>query len=176
MESHLSSSSSVTQTSSSKYRHTYKKEDRHDCNNYRGISLLSVVRKMFAHLILLCLHCFANWILPGSQARFCPNRSTLSMIFSYSSPATAREMHCTFCTYTHKMCTFLIIAASFLFFLVYSSFYISYISMLVLSDCRSTFDVFVVNDLLEFVLHILFLYVSSHPRQSRVALMHVSVA
>lgn len=124
MESHLSSSSSVTQTSSSKYRHTYKKEDRHDCNNYRGISLLSVVRKMFAHLILLCLRCVANWILPGSQARFCPNRSTLSMILSYSSPATAREMHCTFYTYTHKMCTFLIIAASFLFFLVYTSFYI----------------------------------------------------
>ena len=55
------------------------KGDRSDCNNYRGISLLSIVDKEFAKVILVRLQVLAEHIYPESQ---CSKRSTVDMIFS----------------------------------------------------------------------------------------------
>ena len=43
------------------------KGDRSDCNNYRGISLLSVVGKVFARVVLTKLQMLAERTLPESQ-------------------------------------------------------------------------------------------------------------
>ena len=61
------------------YKH---KGDRGDCNNYRGISLLSVVGKVFARVVLKRLQVLAEQIYPESQCGFRANRSTIDMIFS----------------------------------------------------------------------------------------------
>ena len=62
----------------------YKNEvDHHDCNSYRGISLLSTAGKVLSRIILPRLRSLADQILPESQAGFRPNRSTLDMIFSF---------------------------------------------------------------------------------------------
>ena len=58
------------------------KGDRSDCNNYRGISLLSVVGKVFARVVLARLQILADRIYPGSQCSFRSGRSILDMIFS----------------------------------------------------------------------------------------------
>ena len=58
------------------------KGDCSDCNNYRGISLLSVIGKMFAHIILHRLQILADRIYPESQSGFHSKRSTIDMIFS----------------------------------------------------------------------------------------------
>lgn len=55
---------------------------RHDCNNYRGISLLSIVGKTIARVILPRLQILANRVYPESQCGFRPERSTIDMIFS----------------------------------------------------------------------------------------------
>lgn len=55
---------------------------RCDCNNYRGISLLSQPGKIYARLVLPRLQIIANRILPESQCGFRPGRSTTDMIFS----------------------------------------------------------------------------------------------
>ena len=46
------------------------KGDRNDCNNYRGISLLSVVGKEFARVVLSRLQIMADRIYPESQYGF----------------------------------------------------------------------------------------------------------
>ena len=46
------------------------KGDRSDCNNYRGISLLSVVGKVFARVALQRLQQVAEWVDPESQCGF----------------------------------------------------------------------------------------------------------
>ena len=56
--------------------------DRSDCNNYRGISLLSVVGKVFARVALTKLQILAERTLPESQCGFRTGRSTIDMIFS----------------------------------------------------------------------------------------------
>ena len=43
---------------------------RNDCNNYRGISLLSIVGKVFARVILIRLQKLAERIYPVSQCGF----------------------------------------------------------------------------------------------------------
>ena len=54
-----------------------------DCDNYRGISLLSVVGKILARVILSRLITnISEEILPEGQYRFRPNLSTTDMIFS----------------------------------------------------------------------------------------------
>ena len=45
----------------------FKKGDRRQCGNYRGISLLSAVGKAFADAILQRLHLFADSMYPRSQ-------------------------------------------------------------------------------------------------------------
>ena len=46
------------------------KDDRGDCNNYRGISLFSVAGKLLAHVVLKRLQMLANRVYPESQCGF----------------------------------------------------------------------------------------------------------
>ena len=58
------------------------KGERDDCNNYRGICLLSVVGKLLAHVVLKRLQVLADRVYPESQCEFRANRSTTDMVFS----------------------------------------------------------------------------------------------
>ncbi|XP_018010145.1 uncharacterized protein LOC108667613 [Hyalella azteca] len=58
------------------------KGDRSDCNNYRGISLLSVVGKVFTRVALSRLQLLDARVYPEFQCGFRPGRSTVDMIFS----------------------------------------------------------------------------------------------
>ena len=58
------------------------KGDRSDCNNYRGISLLSIIGKVFARVVLVRLQVLTERIYPESQCGFRSKRSTVDMIFS----------------------------------------------------------------------------------------------
>ena len=58
------------------------KGDRSDCNNYRGISLLSIVGKAFARVLLIRLQKLASRVYPESQCGFRAGSSTIDMIFS----------------------------------------------------------------------------------------------
>ncbi|KAI8510866.1 hypothetical protein Bbelb_117820 [Branchiostoma belcheri] len=58
------------------------KGDRSDCNNYRGISLLSIVGKAFARVVLNRLQKLAERVYPESQCGFRAERSTIDMVFS----------------------------------------------------------------------------------------------
>lgn len=58
------------------------KGDRSDCNNYRGISLLSIVGKAFAKVVLKRLQVLADRVYPESQCGFRAKRSTIDMVFS----------------------------------------------------------------------------------------------
>ena len=58
------------------------KGDRSDCNSYRGISLLSIVGKLFARVALKRLQVLAERVYPESQCGFRTNRSTIDMVFS----------------------------------------------------------------------------------------------
>ena len=59
-----------------------KKGERNDCNNYRGISLLGIVGKVFARVIVVCLQKLAGRVYPESQCGFRAERSTVDMVFS----------------------------------------------------------------------------------------------
>ena len=56
------------------------KGDRGDCNNYRGISILSIVGKVFARVILVRLQALAVRVYPESQCGFRSERSTIDMV------------------------------------------------------------------------------------------------
>ena len=58
------------------------KGNRSDCNSYRGISLLSIVGKVFAKVALARLQVLAARVYPESQCGFRAGRSTINMIFS----------------------------------------------------------------------------------------------
>lgn len=58
------------------------KGERSDCNNYRGISLLSIVGKVYAKVLLARLQKLAEQVYPESQCGFRAGRSTADMIFS----------------------------------------------------------------------------------------------
>ena len=58
------------------------KGERSDCNNYRGISLLSVIGNVFAKVILIRLQKLAERVYPDSQCGFRAGRSTIDMVFS----------------------------------------------------------------------------------------------
>ena len=57
------------------------KGERSDCNNYRVISLLSVVGDAFARVVLNRLQTLAERVYPESQCGFRAGRSTIDMIF-----------------------------------------------------------------------------------------------
>ena len=79
----------------SKIINIYKnKGERNDCNNYRGISLRSIVGKVFARVILIRLQKLAERIYPESQCGFRAERSTIDMIFSLRQlQEKCREQH-----------------------------------------------------------------------------------
>ena len=64
----------------------FKKGDKSECGNYRGISLLATVGKIIARILANCLVPHAEGFLPESQCGFRPNRGTTDMIF------TARQL------------------------------------------------------------------------------------
>lgn len=61
----------------------YKKADRSNCNNYRGISLLSHAGKVLLKIVTTRLsdYCETHNILPEEQCGFRPRRSTVCMLF-----------------------------------------------------------------------------------------------
>ena len=61
----------------------YKKSDRSNCNNYRGISLLSHAGKVLLKIVAnrLSDYCETHGILPDEQCGFRPERSTVDMLF-----------------------------------------------------------------------------------------------
>ena len=69
----------------------YKKGDRTDCGNYRGISLLSIAGKIFARILLnrLSTH-ITSEVVPETQCGFGGNRSTVDNILS---PTATRKGH-----------------------------------------------------------------------------------
>ena len=70
------------------------KGERSDCNNYRGISLLSIVGKVFARVILIRLQKLAERIYPESQYGVRAERSTIDMVFSLRQlQEKCREQH-----------------------------------------------------------------------------------
>lgn len=73
----------VPQDKDAKIVTLYKnKGHRSDCNNYRGISLLSIVGKVCARVVLARLQQLAERVYPESQCGFRAERSTVDMIFS----------------------------------------------------------------------------------------------
>ena len=68
------------------------KGERSDCNNCRGTSLLSVIGKVFAKVILIRLQRLAERVYPESQCGFRAGRSTIDMVFSLRHlPEKCRE-------------------------------------------------------------------------------------
>ena len=51
------------------------------CSNYRGISLLSAVGKVFVLILLNRLKTLAEKVLPETQCGFRPNRGTTDVVF-----------------------------------------------------------------------------------------------
>ena len=60
----------------------FKKKDKLDCSNYRGISLLSHAGKIFTYILQKRIQLKAEEILSESQAGFRPGRSTVDQLFS----------------------------------------------------------------------------------------------
>ena len=58
------------------------KGDRADCNNYSGISLLSVVGKLLARAVLKRLQVLSDRVYPESQCGFRAKRFTTNTVFS----------------------------------------------------------------------------------------------
>ena len=70
------------------------KGERNDNNNYRGISLHSIVGKVFARVILIRLQKLAERIYPKSQCGFRAERSPIDMILSLRQlQEKCREQH-----------------------------------------------------------------------------------
>ena len=59
------------------------KGDRSDCNNHRGMSLLSIVGKAFPRVVLNRLQLLADRVYSESQCGFRVKRSTIEMVFSF---------------------------------------------------------------------------------------------
>jgi hypothetical protein len=59
----------------------HEKGDKTDCNNYRGISLLSTSYKMLSNIFLSRLSPYVDEIIGDHQCRFYHNRSTTDQIF-----------------------------------------------------------------------------------------------
>ena len=77
----------------------YKKGDRTDYGNYRGISLLSIAGKIFARILLsrVSTHITPR-VVPETQRGFRDNRNIVDMIFclrQLQKSALSRTDHCT---------------------------------------------------------------------------------
>jgi len=59
-----------------------KKGNLTDCNNWRGIALLSVPGKVFSRVLLNCMKSAVDQLLRQEQAGFSPGRSCMDQIFS----------------------------------------------------------------------------------------------
>jgi hypothetical protein len=59
----------------------HKKGDKTDCNNYRGISLLSTAYKILSNILLARLTPYVNEVIGDHQCGFCHDRSTMVQIF-----------------------------------------------------------------------------------------------
>jgi len=62
----------------------YKKGDKTDCNNYRGISLLQTTYNILSYILLLRLIPYAEEVIGDHQCGFRRNRSTTDHIFRIS--------------------------------------------------------------------------------------------
>ena len=60
----------------------FKKKDKTDCNNYRGVSLLCHCSKIFTRILLQRMRNRTEKILSEEQAGFRANRSTIDQIFT----------------------------------------------------------------------------------------------
>ena len=70
------------------------KGDRSDCNCYSGISLLSIVGKILARVVLERLYILATRVYSEVQCAFRAGRSTIDMIFSIRQlPEKCREQN-----------------------------------------------------------------------------------
>ena len=58
------------------------KGERSNCNNYRGISLLSIIGKVYTWVLLIYLQKLAEHVYLESQCGFQAERSTVDMVFS----------------------------------------------------------------------------------------------
>ena len=58
------------------------KGDMGDCNIYHGISLLNIISKLFAKVVLMKLRVLAERIYPESQCEFRAKWALIDMIFS----------------------------------------------------------------------------------------------
>jgi hypothetical protein len=54
----------------------YKKDDKTDCSNYRGISLFSTLYKILSNILLSALSPYVDEAIEVHQRGFQPNRST----------------------------------------------------------------------------------------------------
>jgi hypothetical protein len=59
----------------------HKKGDKTDCNNYRGIALLSTAYKILSNILLARLTPYVNEMIGDHQCGFRRNRSTMDQIF-----------------------------------------------------------------------------------------------
>jgi hypothetical protein len=59
----------------------YKKGDKTDCNNYRGISLLSTAYRILSNILLARLTPYVNEVIGDHQCGFLRNRCTMDQIF-----------------------------------------------------------------------------------------------
>jgi hypothetical protein len=61
----------------------HRRCDRTDCNNYRGISLLSTSYKILSNILLARLTAYADKIVGDNQCGFRSSRSTTDQIFDF---------------------------------------------------------------------------------------------
>lgn len=59
----------------------HKKDDKKECNNYRGIALVNITYKILSYCILDRIKPLAENILGDYQAGFRENKSTIDQIF-----------------------------------------------------------------------------------------------
>lgn len=60
----------------------YKKKDKAECANYRGISLLSHASKVYERILERRLRNIVEGVLGECQCGFRPNRSVTDLIFT----------------------------------------------------------------------------------------------
>jgi hypothetical protein len=59
----------------------HKKDDKTDCNNYRGVSILSTAYKILSSILLARLTPYVSEVTGDHQCGFRRNRSTMDQIF-----------------------------------------------------------------------------------------------